>query len=178
PALYPNGVGTAVRFDGSKDQRLRVADHPDINVTGGPWEEMSWEFWFKPEKLPVAGETITLYEQGGNTRGVHFYLSGTQDSDPTEAEVYMLALNRAETIWGGTLNQVGGEGVTAVKGTVKLGNVYHLVFVMDGDPSGDLEGTLTGYINGRQVGQVSGVHLLYNHSDDIAFGYAAAQAVT
>ena len=179
PALYPNGVGTAVRFDGSKDQRLRVADHPDINVTGGPWEEMSWEFWFKPEKLPVAGETITLYEQGGNTRGVHLYLSGTQDSDPTEAEIYMMALNRAETFWGGVaLNQVGDEGVTLVKSTVKVGSVYHVAFVMDGDPSGDLEGTLTGYINGRQVGQVSGVHLLYNHSDDIAFAYAAAQAVT
>ena len=178
PALYPNGVGTAVRFDGSKDQRLRVADHPDINITNGPWEEMSWEFWFKPEKLPVAGETITLYEQGGNTRGIHIYLSGTQESDPTEAEVYMLAWNRAETFWGGVaLNQVGGEGVTAVKSTVKLGSVYHVAFVMDGDPSGDLEGTLTGYINGRQVGQVSGVHLLYNHSDDIAFAYAAAQAV-
>jgi len=177
PALYPNGVGTAVRFDGSKDQRLLVADHADINITNGPWEEMSWEFWFKPEKLPTAGQTITLYEQGGNTRGVHLYLSGTQDSDPTEAEIYMLALNRAETIWGGTLNQVGDEGVTAVKGTVKLGSVYHVAFVMDGDPSGDLEGTLTGYINGRQVGQVSGVHLLYNHSDDIAFAYAAAQAV-
>jgi hypothetical protein len=177
PALYPNGVGTAVRFDGSKDQRLRVADHPDINVTGGPWEEMSWEFWFKPEKLPVAGETITLYEQGGNTRGIHIYLSGTQESDPTEAEVYMLAWNRAETIWGGTLNQVGAEGITGVNSNVKLGSVYHMVFVMDGDPSGDLEGTLTGYLNGRQIGQVSGVHLLYNHSDDIAFGYAAAQAV-
>ena len=139
---------------------------------------MSWEFWFKPEKLPTAGQTITLYEQGGNTRGVHFYLSGTQDSDPTEADVYMMAWNRAETLWGGVLNQVGDEGVTLVKSTVKVGSLYHVVFVMDGDPSGDLEGTLTGYINGRQVGQVSGVHLLYNHSDDIAFGYAAAQAVT
>ncbi|MFQ3168023.1 MAG: hypothetical protein ACI8QI_000560, partial [Limisphaerales bacterium] len=179
PALYPNGIGTAVRFDGSKDQRLRVADHPDINITGGPWEEMSWEFWIKPEKLPTAGQTITLYEQGGNTRGVHIYLSGTQDSDPTEADIYMMALNRAETFWGGvTLNQVGDEGVTLVKSTVKLGSVYHVAFVMDGDPSGDLEGTLTGYINGRQIGQVSGVHLLYNHSDDIAFAYAAAQAVT
>ncbi|HJN88823.1 MAG TPA: hypothetical protein QGG93_00725, partial [Verrucomicrobiota bacterium] len=154
PALYPNGVGTAVRFDGAEDQRLRVADHPDINVTGGPWEEMSWEFWFKAEQLPTAGQTITLYEQGGNTRGVHLYLSGTQDSDPTEAEVYMMAWNRAETIWGGTLNQAGGDGVTAVKSAVKLESVYHLVFVMDGDPSGDLEGTLTGYINGRQIGQV------------------------
>ncbi|MBC8245912.1 MAG: hypothetical protein H8E20_16175 [Verrucomicrobia bacterium] len=179
PALYPNGVGTAVRFDGSKDQRLKVADHPDINITGGPWEEMSWEFWFKPEKLPTAGQTITLYEQGGNTRGVHLYLSGTQDSDPTEADIYMMAWNRAETFWGGVaLNQVGDEGVTLVKSAVKVGSLYHVVFVMDGDPSGDLEGTLTGYINGRQVGQVSGVHLLYVHTDDIAFGYAAAQAVT
>ena len=59
-----------------------------------------------------------------------------------------------------------------------LASVYHLVFVMDGDPSGDLEGTLTGYLNGRQVGQVPGVHMLYNHGDDTSFGNKWTNAVT
>jgi hypothetical protein len=68
PALYPNGTGTAVRFDGSKDQDLKISDHPDIN-TGGTWPRgaLSWEFWFKPEKLPVTGQIQTLWQQGGVT---------------------------------------------------------------------------------------------------------------
>ena len=179
PALYPNGVGTAVRFDGSKDQVLMVNDSPLIN-TGGTWPKgaFTWEFWFKPEKLPTTGEINTLWEQGGVTRGVHFYLNGTQESDATEAEIYMMAWNRAQTLWGGALNQVGSDNITAVKSTVKLGHVYHLMFVMVGDDSGDLEGTLTGYLNGRSIGTVSGVHLLYAHADDSAFANKWTHTVT
>ena len=167
-ALYPKGVGTAVRFDGSKNTDLRFADHADINVTNGPWEERTWEFWFKPEQLPAAGEFGILFQEGGATRGINIYLYGTEDD--AEPNLYMMAWNRAETLWGGALNQAGGDNITAVSARVIVGNINHLVFVMDGDPSGDLEGTLTGYLNGRQVGQVSGVHMLYNHGDDISFG--------
>ncbi len=94
PALNPNGVGTAVRFDGSKDQALRVKDHPDINVTRGPWEERTWEFWFKAEKLPAVGQHQVLYEEGAHVRGISIYLTGTDNA--TEADLYMMAWNRAE----------------------------------------------------------------------------------
>ena len=178
PALYPNGVGTAVRFDGSKDQDLKFNDSPLVN-TGGTWPRgaLTWEFWFKPEKLPTTGQINTLWEQGGVTRGIHFYLNGTQDSDATEAEIYMMAWNRGETLWGGALNQVGSDNITAVKSTVKLGHVYHLTFVLVGDESGDLEGTLTGYLNGRSIGTVSGVHMLHSHGDDSAFANMWTNAV-
>ena len=175
-ALYPNGVGTAVRFDGSKDQDLRITDHADINVTNGPWEERTWEFWFKAEQLPEAGSYGILFQEGGVTRGINIYLHGTEDD--AEPNLYMMAWNRAETLWGGALNQVGADNITAVSTRVNVGSVYHLVFVMDGDPSGDLEGTLTGYLNGRQVGQVPGVHMLYNHGDDTSFGNKWTNAVT
>ena len=175
-ALYPNGVGTAVRFDGSKDQAVRFADHPDINVTNGPWEERTYEFWFKAEKLPEAGEFGILFEAGGVTRGMNIYLHGTEDD--AAPNLYMMAWNRAETQWGGTLNQVGDENITAVSTRVEANKVYHVVFVMDGDPSGELEGTLTGYLNGREIGQVSGIHLLYNHADDAALGNLYTNAVT
>ena len=179
PALYPNGAGTAVRFDGSKNQDLRISDHAAIN-TGGTWPRgaLSWEFWFKPEKLPVTGQIQTLWQQGGVTRGIHLYLSGTQDSDPTEADIYLMAWNRAQTLWGGALNQVGGDNITAVKSTVNADRVYHLAFVLVGDDSGDLEGTLTGYLNGRQIGQVSGVHMLYAHADDASFANKWTNTVT
>ncbi|MDP7649963.1 MAG: lectin-like protein, partial [Candidatus Thalassarchaeaceae archaeon] len=176
PALNPNGVGTAVRFDGSKDQALRVKDHPDINITRGPWEGRTWGFWFKAEELPAAGQHQVLYEEGAHVRGMSIYLTGTDNA--SEADLYMMAWNRAETQWGGKLNQVGGEGATAVKTTIKVNEVYHLVFVMDGDPSGNTEGTLSGYLNGEKVGEVSGVHLLYNHSGNIAFGNKWQTTVT
>ena len=124
PALNPNGVGTAVRFDGSKDQALRVKNHPDINVTRGPWEERTWEFWFKAEKLPAAGQHQVLYEEGAHVRGISIYLTGTDNA--TEADLYMMAWNRAETRWGGKLNQRGGEGISAVKTPINVGEVYHL----------------------------------------------------
>ncbi|MEO1862765.1 MAG: LamG-like jellyroll fold domain-containing protein, partial [Verrucomicrobiia bacterium] len=167
-ALYPKGVGTAVRFDGSKNTDLRITDHADINVTNGPWEERTWEFWFKPEQLPEAGAFGILFQEGGATRGINIYLYGTEDD--AEPNLYMMAWNRAETLWGGAINQVGGDNITAVTARVTVGNINHLVLVMDGDASGDLEGTLTGYLNGQQVGQVSGVHMLYNHGDDTSFG--------
>jgi hypothetical protein len=176
PALNPSGVGTSVRFDGSKNQALRVKDHPDINVTRGPWEERTWEFWFKAEKLPAVGQHQVLYEEGAHVRGVSIYLTGTDNA--SEADLYMMAWNRAETRWGGKLNQVGDEGNTAVKSTIKVNEVYHLVFVMDGDPSGNMEGTLTGYLNGKKIGEVSGVHLLYNHSGNTAFGNKWQTTVT
>ncbi len=175
-ALNPNGAGTAVRFDGSKDQALRVKNHPDINITRGPWEERTWEFWFKAEQLPAAGQHQVLYEEGAHVRGISIYLTGTGDA--SEADLYMMAWNRAETRWGGKLNQRGGEGISTVKTTIKVDEVYHLAFVMDGDPSGNMEGTLAGYLNGKKIGEVSGVHLLYNHSGNIAFGNKWGTTVT
>ena len=119
---------------------MRFADHNDINVTNGPWEERTWEFWFKAEQLPEAGAFGILFQEGGATRGINIYLYGTEDD--AEPNLYMMAWNRAETLWGGALNQAGGDNITAVSARVIVGNINHLVFVMDGDPSGDLEGKI------------------------------------
>ena len=60
----------------------------------------------------------------------------------SEADLHMMAWNRAETPMG---RQVEPEWVarviSAVKTPINVGEVYHLVFVMDGDPSGNMEGT-------------------------------------
>ena len=82
------------------------------------------------------------------------------------------------TFFGGALNQVGDEGITAVSTTIKENATYHLAFVMNGDTEGGTEGTLTGYLNGKQFGQVSGVSQLWAHADDSAFGNLWTNAVT
>ena len=178
PALFPNGIGTAIRLDGSKDQAIRVPDNALLN-TGGTWpkDEKSWEFWIKPESLSSEAPQI-LWEQGGVTRGVNIYIQRSNDNAEGEATLYMMAWNRAQTFFGGTLNQVGDEGITAVSTTIKENTTYHLAFVMNGDTEGGTEGTLTGYLNGKQFGQVSGVSQLWAHADDSAFGNLWTFSVT
>ena len=80
PALFPNGIGTAVRLDGSKDQAIRVPDSPELN-TGGTWPKAkkSWEFWIKAESLSTDGPQV-LWEQGGVTRGVNIYIQRSDDN--------------------------------------------------------------------------------------------------
>ena len=178
PALFPNGIGTAVRLDGSKDQAIRVPDSPELN-TGGTWPkaQKSWEFWIKAESLATDGPQV-LFEQGGVTRGVNIYIQRSGDNAEGESTLYMMAWNRAQTFFGGALNQVGDEGITAVSTTIKENATYHLAFVMNGDTEGGTEGTLTGYLNGKQFGQVSGVSQLWAHADDSAFGNLWTNAVT
>ena len=178
PALFPNGIGTAVRLDGSKDQAIRVPDSPELN-TGGTWPkaQKSWEFWIKAESLATDGPQV-LWEQGGVTRGVNIYIQRSGDNAEGESTLYMMAWNRAQTFFGGALNQVGDEGITAVSTTIKENATYHIAFVMDGDTEGGTEGTLTGYLNGKQFGQVGGVSQLWAHADDSAFGNLWTNAVT
>ena len=177
PALFPNGIGTAVRLDGSKDQAIRVTDDALLN-TGGTWPkaQKSWELWIKPESLSTEGPQV-LWEQGGITRGVNIYIQRSEDNAEGESTLYMMAWNRAQTFFGGALNQVGDEGITAVSTTIKENATYHIAFVMDGDTEGGTEGTLTGYLNGKQFGQVGGVSQLWAHADDSAFGNLWTNAV-
>ena len=90
----------------------------------------------------------------------------------------MNARNVAEQSWGGHLpfadqntTLTGGDPV-AVSTVIKANTSYHLVWVMQGDDFDDASfgGTVTGYLNGEKFGQTTGVHLLYDHTDDIAIG--------
>ena len=196
--LVVGAASGSVLFDASKMTYLDIPDHQNINVASGNpgWKEKTIEIWFKARNLPNSdplGEGFAadvpdsqiIYEQGGATRGLNVYLRGTQAGDnPQEAELWFSAINRAEQAWGGVLptEQTGiptnGDPV-AIGTTIQANTVYHAVMVFNGDDSDpdSFEGTLTGYLNGEQFGQASGVHLLYNHSDDIAFGARNEEAV-
>ena len=196
--LVVGAASGSVLFDASTMTYLDIPDHENINVASGNpgWKEKTIEIWFKARNLPNSdplGEGFAadvpdsqiIYEQGGATRGLNVYLRGTQAGDnPQEAELWFSAINRAEQAWGGVLptEQTGiptnGDPV-AIGTTIQANTVYHAVMVFNGDDSDpdSFEGTLTGYLNGEQFGQASGVHLLYNHSDDIAFGARNEEAV-
>jgi len=196
--LVVGAASGSVLFDASKMSYLDIPDHENINVASGNpgWKEKTIEIWFKARNLPNSDplgvgfaadvpDSQIIYEQGGATRGLNVYLRGTQAGDnPQEAELWFSAINRAEQAWGGVLptEQTGiptnGDPV-AIGTTIQANTVYHAVMVLNGDDSDpdSFEGTLTGYLNGEQFGQASGIHLLYNHSDDVAFGARNEEAV-
>lgn len=173
--------GSSVSFDREQGNLITIADHADIN-SGGPYLERTISLWFQSRNLPESGDYQVLFEEGGTTRGTSIYIAGTQAADPTEAELYLGAWNRAEEVWGG----VGGDPVNAngdpldpngpplfVHTTIEKGKVYNAVFVMQGDDSApdSFNGTITGYLNGEQIGDpLPGVHLLYGHTDNNAIG--------
>lgn len=198
--LVVGDSSSCILFDASRDNYLAIPDHPDINIDSGPWKFKTVELWFKARNLPTneplgtgsaadVSQTQVIYEQGGITRGITVYLRGTQPGpNPTEAELWINTLNRAEEAWGGCLPVQPDDGAgnfldpngnpVAVSTTVSAGETYHLVFVIEGDDSSptSFNGTIKGYLNGELFGQASGVHLLYNHTDDVALGARANEA--
>lgn len=185
----------SVLFEKDRVTYVDIPDHADINnQSGNPgWQYKTVELWFKARNLPTtdplgggSAATVTesqvLYEQGGITRGITFYLRGTQAGpNPTEAELWMNALNRndSEGLWGGSLPNEPTDGAggvlspnadpVAVHTTIQAGEVYHAVFVMEGDDVG-FDGVIRGYLNGVEFGQAGGVHVMFNHTDDVAIG--------
>jgi hypothetical protein len=198
----PTYVGTYSRFIGLQADRL-VPGAPDLAASfapergdavwfntdsafvnsEGPFEDKTIEFWFEAKRLPSIDPAnslprrMVLWEQGGTTRGVAIYLSGWQrNAEPTEAELVFHARNNANddgavnTPWG--LPTHGAP--LRVSTTVRAGTSYHVVLVLDGDPSGAFQGRLDGYVNGRRVetptGENLGVGLLHAHPDKAALG--------
>ncbi|RME95556.1 MAG: hypothetical protein D6766_03010 [Verrucomicrobia bacterium] len=196
PRIVVGDTATCVLFESERDSHVDIPDHPDINNrSGNPgWKYKTVELWFKARNLPTndplwdnAPEHLTktqvLYEQGGITRGISIYIRGTQPGpNPAQAELWINTLNRAEEAWGGSMpydatdasgNILSPNGdPVAVHTTIEAGKLYHLVAVIEGDDSApdSFNGTLKGYLNGQLFGTATGVHILYNHTDDVAIG--------
>lgn len=196
PRLVVGDTSPSVLFEKDRVTYLDIPDHPEINDSPNNtgWKYKTVELWFKARHLPTTAplgggsaagiaETQVIYEQGGITRGITIYLRGTQAGPaPAEAQLWVNILNRAEQAWGGCLptqpTDAGGATLSpngdpvAVNATIQAGELYHLVFVMEGDDSAvdSFAGTIKGYLNGQLFGQAGGVHLLYDHTDDVAIG--------
>jgi len=89
-----------------------------------------------------------IWEQGGGTRGLSFYLDS--------GNLYINGWNLAETEWG----------PTGLNSSVSANTAYVATLVMNANA-----GTFKGFVNGESIGSVSGIAQLYNHSDDCAFGH-------
>lgn len=181
--IVPGAPDKAVGFTAGNSGWIAFNTDSALVNTGGPYEDKTIEFWFKANTLPAflstaaAPDKMCLYEQGGTTRGIAIYLCGTEDSTtPKEAALYFHAWNDnadgAGSPWGGPESE--GKVPVIVKTTVKSGETYHAVMVMDGDNSDLLEGKIEAYLNGRKLPTPGMenlvVGLLYNHGDNAGLG--------
>lgn len=170
---------TAVRFKGFDETAgagfMNMSDSALSNA-GGPWTEKTVELWFSADNVDTDTEQV-LFEQGGSTRGVAVYLRG--------GKVFAGLHNSNAN--GGTaapwpFGEVGaGESELAFVSTdVESNTPYHLVFTYSGDDAfdedGELDGSVTGYLNGEEFQKVEGgIGTLYGHTDDIRVGGPRAQ---
>lgn len=179
--IVPGSPDTAAQF---ANNRVNLPDNARLN-TGGPYSAKTIELWFKATSLPrsqgdgVAAQKAVLWEQGGATRGISIYLSGTEEeNDPEKADLYFHIWNRGDNDGPGAPWGFDDTEPTFVKTEVNLNENYHIVMVYDGSEELDEEiidfvafqGTLKGYVNGELVDEKGGLGLLYNHGDDGAIG--------
>lgn len=124
-----------------------VPNDPAIN-DGGPYSEKTMSIAF------VTGTDVTsrqvIYEQGGTTRGMSIFIEAGM--------LHIAAWNYAEENWG----------YKDVSTAINAEQFYTSTLLLDG--ALPTNGTLTGYLDGVQFGQATGVGLLYNHPGDIGVG--------
>lgn len=169
-ASRPNDVAVALARESG--QWASVPNHADVN--NGVLAKRTIEVWFRASSVPepglVGSEAYAgIWEEGGLDRGLSLYLWRDPDNwEENEAELVFHAFNR--------LNDGAGSpwGVTAtepvfVRHTIRTGEVYHVVAVLDGSRE-DTSGQLILYVNGTEVGRADGAGTLYAHGSDVRIG--------
>ncbi len=128
--------GMAVGFY-NEGAMVRLRESEEINR--GTHSERTVSLWFKSDQ-PMAGKQV-IYEEGQKIRGMNLYLD--------DGLLNFGGWNRSEPNWKGDWQSIG---------KVKAGEWNHVALVLDGDEKVK-DDALTAYLNGRQVGQVTGAEL-------------------
>ncbi|MBI4662330.1 MAG: hypothetical protein HY735_26210 [Verrucomicrobia bacterium] len=181
--LVPGAPDPAVEFAAASFNLVAFNTDSTFVNTIGPFVDKTYELWFKANRLPKAlpggavPEKMVLWEQGGTTRGISIYLSGTQDSqNPTEAALYFHAWNDSAdgtgAPWGGPEEE--SKTPVFVKTMIQANRPYHAVMVLDGDNTDALAGRVDGYLNGQKINMPGNENLkvgqLYAHGDNAGLG--------
>jgi len=143
-----NGEPT-IEFNGT-GEHLDVANSTDINV-GGPYSAKTLVVVFK------TGSDVTrrqvIWEQGGDTRGISFYLDN--------GKVYITGWNLQEMPWAAMTPNT----------PVSANTTYVATLVMD-----TVAGRFEGFVNGLSVGNVSKITWLHTHSGACALRHVEGRA--
>jgi hypothetical protein len=190
PPLLPSASSNefAVRFVSARTNWALIPNGGDINDFRGPWPKKSWELWFNASSFPpgvqpgdnavqaqyhaVAG----LWEEGGNQRDATLYLWNSNGIANTATGFLTLHSYNSTPDGPGAPFGLLNSPATYVTYPVTTGVTYHVVGVLDGDPSGQTGG-LRLYVNGQQVAQLTnGVGQLYNHNGDVQIAQGNARS--
>jgi hypothetical protein len=166
---------------------VAVPNNGDINVNRGPWSQRTIELWFNANSFPIgkqpgdngiAAQTHSVYglwEEGGNLRDIGVYLwnptgiTNTVVTNPPTALLSFTAYNSTDDGPGSPFGLLQFAPVY-ITYPVTTNTTYHVVGVLDGDPTGTL-GELRLYVNGNLVGRTTnGVGQIYDHNGSIHIG--------
>ena len=158
----------AAQIDFSSNNSTLVASRQvDIN-TSGPYSQKTMAISFTTG-TDVSGNQF-LYKQGGSARGFSLQIQedASNGNEPTLYAVFY------DNLWDAT-DQLKVLNL----GTVSAETDYQVVIEMDasGNPSvNDAGNTLTGYVNGTQVAQETGLRRLSGHTYSLSVGGIAANS--
>ncbi len=161
PSFDADGMNTNGGVEFGAGDALTIADNGAINTSN--YAQKSFAFAFETGSSVDGFQMV--YEQGGAGRG--YSLSIAPDTETGDPTLFAFVWNNAE--WAS-----GGQYQAIELGTVEPGTTYSAAMVHD---STDGDGTFTGFLNGEQVGQLTGVPLQYAHGGDIGIGAVINQTV-
>ncbi|SHJ16575.1 Por secretion system C-terminal sorting domain-containing protein [Mesonia phycicola] len=144
-----NGFPSVV-FDGTNDI-LQIDDNLEINIDE-PYSNRTFTMVFN------SGSDITstqiLYEEGGNTRSLLFFIKN--------GNLTFAAYNQSNDGAGSPWNY------TDLDTPISANTDYVLNYVYNGNST--TTGTIDCYLNGALVGTINNIGLLYAHTGDISIG--------
>lgn len=109
----------------------------------------------------TTGDNVTdrqvIFEQGGKVRGMNMFVEN--------GELHIATWNFAEEKWG----------YKEITTSITANTSFSATLVLNGTLQAT--GSLTGYVNGVQVGEVDGVGLLYKHTGDVGIGMMKGASV-
>jgi len=139
-----------VRFDGTDDE-FTLSNDNDINL--GTRSEMSYELVFKTSS--DINSTQFIYEQGGSTRGISFYIESNR--------LYVAG-------WNDNNDGPASPWLTQSTSTIIQTNTpYILSVVYDGGTTTN-NGTISVYLDGSLIQTLTGIGTLYEHAGSIRIG--------
>jgi hypothetical protein len=156
-----------VRFTSSVN-RLEIANNADFNDKGSDpinyFLNKRIHLVFRTPSAISDGDIQVIYEQGGGTRGLNFYLEGNASDIPI---LKVSAWNRNEAAQFGGWN----PDAVALSENLEVDKVYLVTFELEGSTSDPLNGEIRAYIKGQEIGTgIPNIGALYNHGGGIKLG--------
>ncbi len=159
PEIVEGIVGSALLFNGI-DDGIQLPNSEGINAIAQPdfYTDRTIACYFKCTDVDIADHKQTIYEEGGQTRGLVLYVF--------DGQLYVGGWNRAEYNWDGAWPSV----------SIESGMWYHVALILRQADAAVEADKFEMWLNGEQVASEDG-GALYGHSAAIGIGYVNTDTV-